>query len=215
MSCNFHDTFGSHQGGVDPHNYNGARVPHAAGIFYFFFPMATLHKKAIRVTSEGHSMLQQGYDFYFVAHVPGNPTAALDTAHVATVIANSGSKLWMAVQSVTSGGNPLACSVKWMFGCNQNCGDPIDVPTNVTFQLNSVRTNPTWGDYAGAFAAALLDAGIAAALGFALEKTGLNDAFQNAFKHVFRRAPDAVPLIEDLSTKPVQQWVKQAVDGAL
>lgn len=218
MSCNFHNLTGSHQGGVDPHTYYplGAPpiiVPYAAQVFYFVFQPATVWKKAVRTTAEAWPMLQQGYDFYFILHIPipaPPPDPAKQTEQTASVIMNSGSKLWMAVSSVTSGGTPLACCLKWMLSNNQNCADPMDAHANFVINLNSVQTSPTWGDYAGAAAASVVDALMAAAFGAIVDDLPL----ANFSKHLFRRAPDVIPEIEENTTKPVQQWVKQAVDGA-
>jgi hypothetical protein len=228
MSSNFYNTSGIHLNGLELHEYVAAPAvpmsmhPHASGQYDFFRPLATLWKKADKVTSDNWSMMQQGYDFYRIFHfpVPVPPPGAGEGAALGKIILTSGSKCQMAVMSVTSDGNPLACCVTNMFSTNQNCSDPIDLEINLVVNLNSVVTSPTAGDFKAAFYSGLLDKFMGLGLGKLFEKGGgklrnelLQEIVPDALKQTWRRLPDVVPLIEDWSTKPVAKFVKQMVDG--
>ena len=231
MSSNFHNLRGMHLNGLELHDYIAApavEMPghfHASGQFWFFQPMATLWKKADRVTAENLSMLQQGYDFYLVPHcpVPVPPPGPGEIPLLAKVIVTSGSKCQMAVLSVTSGGNPLACCISNMLSANQNCSDPIDIELNLVMNLNSVETTPTAGDYAAAVASGLVDKAMGAAFGWGAGKAGerfkgknklMEEYLEDVLKQVWRRAPDVVKQIEQWTTTPVAEFVKQMVDGS-
>ncbi len=231
MSSNFHNTRGMHLNGLEIHEYVAAPEvsikyhPHASGQFWFMQPMATLWKKADRVTADARAMLQQGYDFYIIPHcpVPLPPPGPGEAAVLAKVIVNSGSKLQMAVLSVTSGGNPLACCISNMLSANQNCSDPFDVDVNLVLNLNSVVTTPTAGDYAAAIASGLVDKAMGAAFGWAAGKAAdrakgkskvVDELLEDTLKQVWRRAPDVIKSIEQYTTTPVAEFVKQMVDGS-
>ena len=234
MSSNFYNTSGKHVNGLEFHEYLSVAGktdghPHASGQYDFFWPNATLWKKAKDVTAETWSMLQQGYDFYLVAHYPvplPPPDPGGETAVLAKIIATSGSKCQMAVMSVTSKGNPLACCISNMLSANQNCSDPIDLEINLVVNLNSVVTNPTPGDYKAAFWSGLVDKALGVAVGesakwavgkkYKLPPDKFNlkqELIVDAVKHAWRRAPDFFPIIEDITTKPTAEFVKQMVDG--
>jgi hypothetical protein len=216
---------GAHIGGAEFHTYialgpKGVPIPkenspHVTLKFGFYKEEATLSKAANNVTSDGHKMMQQGYDFYFTDHVPvpvGFPHP-LEIPQLAKVVAGSGSKLQMASMSVTSGGNPLACCLWKEYSANLNCSDPVDVPLNLVVNLSSVITSPTAGDYAGALASATLDTLFNLGFGRLLKKVGVkNDWLEIVAKHLFRRAPDVLPFLE-APAKSAAEFVKQAVDG--
>lgn len=234
MSSNFYNTSGIHLNGLELHEYVALAGkidghPHASGQYNFFRPLATLGKKADRVTADKWPMLQQGYDFYVIPHCPvpaPPPNPGAEAVTLAKVIANSGSKCQMAVMSVTSKGNPLACCISNMLSANQNCSDPIDLEINLVVNLNSVVTNPTPGDYKAAFWSGLVDKALGVAVGesakwavgkkYKLPPDKFNlkqELIVDAVKHAWRRAPDFFPIIEDITTKPTAEFVKQMVDG--
>lgn len=228
MSSNFHNLWGMHLVGLEFHDYTDAAGmsyschPHATGQFWFLQSAATLWKRAPQVTAEGWSMLQQGYDFYLVPHcpLPFPPPGPASVNTLGGVIITSGSKCQMAVLSVTSGGNPLACCIASAFSANQNCSDPIDVEFNAVMNLNSVETSPTPGDYAAAVVSGIVDKLMGFAVGRAgewgtkpLKNEKLHEPLVEVLEQVWRRAPDVITQIEQYTTIPTSEFVKQMVDG--
>lgn len=223
MSSHFHNTLGWHLGGLELHDYGSIaglkkRHLHASMQFMFFWPTATLWKKAKAVTAEGLSMLQQGYDFYLVLHVPAPapPPGPTMPFRLAGVIRDSSSKLQMAVQSVTSG-NPLACCLYSCGSLNMNCSDPCALPSGAVFDFKSVRTQPTAGDYVAAALGQVLDEGIGKALGKGFE-LGFGRKrpkwLDPLIQHAWRRMGDYLPPV-DQGLSWLSKCVQESVDGAL
>jgi hypothetical protein len=223
MSSHFHNTLGWHLGGIELHSYGSVaglkqKQPHASMQFMFFWPAATLWKKAKAVTAERLSMLQQGYDFYLILHVPmpSPPPGPTMPIRLAQVIRDSGSKLQMAVQSVTSG-NPLACCIYSCASANMNCSDPAAIPSNAVFDFKSVRTRPTPGDYVAAAAGQLLDEGLGKFLGWTAKVSFGRKRpkwLDPLVQHTWRRVGDYFPLI-DQGLSVVAKAVQETVDGAV
>lgn len=227
MSSNFHNLLGWHLGGLEFHEYKAVAGelkyhPHASGDFLFIRPAATLWKKASQVTAEGWSMLQQGYDYYLIPHFPvpvPPPEPAAEAATLIKVIADSGSKLQMAVHSVTSGSEALACCLQSSLSSNLNCSENFDVPLNVVINLNSVETQPTAGDYLGALVGAAADAALKALVLGATKRVSKKfvpdeevvERIERTVDHVWRRAPDVIPQL-DIPSLP-SKWVQKTVDG--
>jgi hypothetical protein len=224
MSSNFYNEHAMHIAGVEAHDYVDAAGtthkfhPHGSDQFNFKTWPAK-NKLANNVTAERHSMIQQGHDFYLIAHcpLPIPPPGPATLEKLAQVILTSGSKCQMAVPSVTSGGGPLACCIVSFAGSNQNCSDPCDVFANMVMSLNSVETSPTAGDFAAAFASSVVDRAIGMLVGVGAGKAGernpKNPFFEDALKQVWRRAPDYLPFLEK-PTSWTSDFVKQMVDGA-
>jgi hypothetical protein len=227
MSSNFHNTLGWHLGGVEFHDYETVAnttvpAPHASMQFMFWWPAATHSKKAKNVTAEGWSMLNQGYDYYAILHVPAPvapPHPVKEPLKLAEIILCSGSKLQMAVQSVTSNKNPLACCVFSLASVNVNCGDPVDQITNAVVDVKSVKTSPTPGDYAAAVVGQVVDSVLNLIVGEAASWANKKVLKENPFvepivKQVWRRAPDYVESLNS-TLSDTAKAVQEAVDGAL
>jgi len=228
MSSNFYNTSGIHLNGLELHEYVAKTNvsipfhPHASGQYDFFRPLATLWKKADRVTADKWPMMQQGYDFYKVFHFPvplPPPDINAEGPVLGKIIMTSGSKCQMAVMSVTSG-SPLACCISNMVSVNQNCSDPVDVEMNLVVNLNSVVTSPTAGDFAAAYLSGWLDKAMGYGVGKMFEGGGerfknvfLKDIAPDLLKQVWRRLPDVFPQLEEVSTTDLAKFVKQMVDG--
>jgi hypothetical protein len=192
MSSNFYNEHAMHIAGVEAHDYVDAAGtthkfhPHGSDQFNFKTWPAK-NKLANNVTAERHSMIQQGHDFYLIAHCP------------------------LPIPP------PLACCIVSFAGSNQNCSDPCDVFANMVMSLNSVETSPTAGDFAAAFASSVVDRAIGMLVGVGAGKAGernpKNPFFEDALKQVWRRAPDYLPFLEK-PTSWTSDFVKQMVDGA-
>src|SRR4029077_15929909 len=128
-------------------------APHIVGCSFSSALLLTTSKHLLTITMNGPLFsMQGGYDIYLVPHIPIPPAAPdpLEAAQLAMVLALAGSKAQMSVHSVTGGGGALAPCITGAGGSNINCNDPIDGPTGVVYNLNTVMTAPTAGDYAGA-----------------------------------------------------------------
>lgn len=227
MSSNFHNFRGFHIAGLELHDYVAAPAipkplhPHISGPFMFNSLTATQWKAAWKVTAEAAPMMEQGYDFYLVTHlpIPVPPPGPPEALKLALTIVDSGSKLWMGVHSVTTGGNALAVTTEDPTSANMNCSDPFDVPNNAVLNFNSVKTTPTAGDVVGGVVGWMFDAlqniAITRATKRVLSKGGeeAQEKAVRAIKHVWRRAPDVIsPLNDALSfpSKTAQEWVDAA-----
>ena len=198
----------------------GVRVPFAPHIV--FLPLftgwpATYYKETGTVSSNFWKMLQDGYDWYLVPHIPTLPLSKIvGAAILAKTIAESGSKPLMSVHSVTGEGEPLATSIYGWFGLNVDCWDSgLSIPSGVVKQPNSVVTSPTVGDYVGAVVGLLADN---------LVGMLLDDLPTPVLKQVLRRLPDILKAlgidsfeINSIVDFPgeVKKAVQKAVDDAL
>jgi len=169
MSVCFYDGRGG-MTGVDVHIFllagpgplavTGIPIPvgHAVGFWSFGTWAGTVWKMARTVTSDGHAMIQDGYDWYVVPHAPmAAPPAAAEAAKLTGIMISSRSSAWMSVHSVRAQGGPLATCFDGMAGLNANCWEwGLSLPTGVVVNPNSVVTSPTLGDYLGAVASLAL-----------------------------------------------------------
>jgi hypothetical protein len=149
-------------------------------------------KRAANVTSHGWFMLLDGCDWYLVPHVPVPPNDVLAWPTVPMIIADSGSKAFMSVHSVTSKGDALATTFFYCIGYNANCWEfGLSMPTGYVLQLNSVKTSPTLGDYIGAVVGLAVDNIIGAVVEKGVGKALKDkDKPQSVVKHIIRRFPD-------------------------
>lgn len=214
MTVSFYNEHGT-MGGVDFHVDPNLRIPMPFSVtLAFCHPTYMPTKKSDNVTTDGVKAFKNGMDFYLVPHC--YPGGVMEPQ--CTIL--SGSKAWMAVHSVTVNGEKAATCVTGPMSSNVNCNDPMDSPyANVVTNLNSVVTQPTPGDYygswMGAWADILLSLGVGA-LGERVSKRvpeKWRDAAENAIKQVWRRAPDALPILD--APGRVSDEVQQQVDSAL
>lgn len=249
MSVNFYDDAGT-MAGVDRHVFvklapgvpTGVPVPwipHGVGV-PFAWPTATLGKLTPKVLADARKMIQGGFDIYFVPHLPLDPAwGAGEAAQLAVVHATSGSAAAMMVHSVTGEGAPLATCLLGCIGSNANCNDPpwgALVPnTNVVFNLSSVKTSPSIGDYLGFAFKIWVGGWIGAALGKTLEWLGrilvkklaeklapkvaelLGKIAIAIVKHIWRRMPDLWNKLKWIAGWPgiIQKKVQKDVDDLL
>jgi hypothetical protein len=190
-------------------------APHVVCIPFFGTWPATFYKDTDTVSSDGWDMLQDGYDWYLIPHIPAvpMPMSVLGCVILGKTIVDSGSKPFMSVHSVTGEGEPLATSVFGWFGLNANCWDGgLSLPTGIVYQPNSVVTTPTLGDYIGA---------VAGLLGDNLVGVLTDPIDSSIIKHVLRRLPDVLkklgidsPEINSIVDFPgeVKKAVQRAVD---
>lgn len=170
MSSCFYNSNGD-MVGLDYHDYTGAGppipfppyfVPVPGKAFYLVIGSFddTCDKEDARlkkVTSDGHPMIQRDFKLVNVTpHLPLIPIPLLlphpifEPALMGVIIYFSGSTALLAVASVTGVGTPLACCIGGAWGTNLNCGDPIDLPSDVVHNSSSVLTQPTGADFARA-----------------------------------------------------------------
>jgi hypothetical protein len=216
MSVCFYDGRGG-MTGVDVHIFllagpgplaiTGVPTPagHAVGFWSFGAWPGTAWKKATTVTSDGHTMIQDGYDWYAVPHVPlAAPPAVLEALKLSDTVLNSGSNAWMSVHSVRAQGGPLATCLHGMAGLNANCWEwGMSLPTGAVVNPNSVITSPTLGDYLGAIAGLA----VANVIGVAIEEF----VPSSAVKHLLRRLPDVAKFL-DVPGK-LKEDVQKLIDG--
>lgn len=228
MSANFYDNAGV-MGGIDYHEFfmlipPGLTIPiklfpHIVSA-PFFWPTATFWKRTGTVKSDNWQMIQGSFDLYLVPHIPMPlPWAPTEPVQLLKVTASAGSKAQLTAHSVTGEGNALATCIAGPFGLNVNCQEfGLSAPTGVVFNLNSVQTSPTAGDYAGAFLGYVVDA----ALGWALEG-GLGRLTGNRsqkwkfaaeiVKHLWRRTGD-IPVAKTADIPShVQNFVQRFIDS--
>lgn len=220
MPSNFYNLHGLMHG-VDPHLYHAfpeipVPMPHIVAAPLIWFD-STPHKVARTVTMNGVSALCGGYTNMAVPHVPVPllPPGPAEPAWLAAVILGSSSKAQLSAHKVTHGGEALAVCVISMVGLNVNCCDPFDAPTGAVLNINSVETQPTAGDYAGAIAGYIVDAAIGWAFGeFATKKTD-KKRWQLAIKWAARVSPDIAKVLADIQDPAgkVQELVQKLVDG--
>lgn len=207
MASNFYNLNGF-MVGVDIHKYIAFPMvpdPVHPHLVYtpFRWPTPTPHKIGWTVTMSGSRCLRGGFSNALVNHcpIPLPPPSPAELPWLALVVMNSGTKAQLTAHKVTHKGDALAVCIKWMFGANINCSEPFDLPTNQVFNINSVETQPTLGDYIGAIAGYILDA----ALGWASGKAGAGltdkEALRSLLKWALRVAPE-----------PVKEFVKPAAD---
>lgn len=222
--------------GVDLHDYyiEGSPTavplwPYAVGI-NFYWPTLLTKKRHYGITMELEASYEGGVDFYLVPHVPlplAPPNAALEIGEVMKIVALSGSKAWMQVHKVKlNGGNAATCT-KLEFGSNQNCCAPFDNNAlNMVWNLNSVRTEPTKGDYAGSAIGMLVDSALGWGVGELAKKAGEKRGgalTEEIIKQVWRHVPPLTematdnPTAKQLSDIPgtIAEHVQQSVDGEL
>jgi hypothetical protein len=221
MSVNFYNTSGAMIVGTDLHEYFfvGGKNPYHPHMVTmpFFWPLNFSPKKITSVTSNGGwASLQGGMDYYIVPHIPMPfpPPHPVEAGVLALTIAGSGTKAWMTVHKVEVGGDKAATCLLSCMSTNQNCCDPIDLHiNNVVLNLNSVKTQPTPGDYIGSFLSTCLDAVISFGVGGAMDKAVkgpkkmMNKLNVMLRKQVWRRAPDIKNKVSD---NEAVDWVVDA-----
>lgn len=208
MSVNFYNTSGS-MFGFDLHKYvwlgcppkGELPVPHYVGLMFVWPAYIPPSKRENRVTMDGWSSLKKGIDFCLVPHIPIPvlPPDPREVGQLASVIMGSSSKAWMSVHKVRISGDPAAsCLFEWL-GTNQNCDDVCDnIKNNLVLNFNSVKTEPTLGDYLGSALGAIVDIAMGMAVGSQADKS---DRFGNGIKWLWRVAPHVVP--SDTAPRPV------------
>jgi hypothetical protein len=227
MSVNFCDDSGI-MAGMDNHIFLVLAPPaipvptpavHFVGLIFKWPPSV---KRASTLTSDSWKMEQDGFDCYLVPHIPFPPGPAHpgELAWWATMVfLPSGTKCPMSVHKVTGDGEPLATCLVFCIGMNMNCNDPCDLPTDLVFNMNTVKTQPTLGDYLGALFGAALDSAIGWAFGKALgpAKNWTKRLGQNVAKQLLRRFPDLAKALGDpgIADPPglVKKLVQRVVDG--
>ena len=170
MSVCFYNTKGW-MVGIDVHMFQMAVPPDPLPVTMPFFPHAVGVKlswgfcseksKLKNVTSDGAPMLQKGHKLKMVPHIGLGLPHPVEAIQIAAVIASSKTTCVMGVAGVTGGGEPLATCLYDSIGANVNCFSPVDVPSGVVHNGNTVHTTPSAADW--------VNAGIDLALG-ALEK---------------------------------------------
>jgi hypothetical protein len=169
MGANFYDNSGK-MAGIDLHKYRQALPPptgllqpawpHAVAI-HFSSTAAKAYLRTSSVTSDSQLMLAGGFDngpVWVHAFLPVPPPHPAEGAIFALVLATSTSTAQLTVSSVTGEGNPLAVCITGCWGLNVNCCEPMDMPCGHVIVVNSVKTNPTIGDYLSAIVMWLLNA---------------------------------------------------------
>jgi hypothetical protein len=160
------------------------------------------------VTAEASPVRQSGWAMLLVPHLPIMipPPHALEVANLAVTILTSSSAPQLSASTVTGKGSALLVEIIGPMGANADCGFGI-IPNNIDVNLNSVKTTPTVGDYAGA------------AAGFVLN--GIVNTLVAAIP------PSASPLwsigialtqhiLDATNNDPISKattWVQQTVDG--
>lgn len=154
MSVNFYDDLGVMLS-FDFHAYPtggiSAPLPHLVSARNDRF-LATAWKRTPTVTHNTFPMIQKGHDLLLFEHLPCVPPVGPNPPGVvadgAAILIGASSKANFAVHKVTGEGEPLATCVDGMTGLNSNCTTPA-IPIGYVFQLCSVVTQPTLGDYVG------------------------------------------------------------------
>jgi hypothetical protein len=167
MSANFLNKSGWLVGSVDLHVYftlspTGTPVPAAA-----LYVVGSTHwapsrrwRIAHSVTTDGWATLQSNWSMLTVPHkqiavLPPHPAAQPPNQWLVTLAGTSAPT--MSVSSVSGESQALLTALVGIFGFNLNCGLP-SLPTGLDFNLNSVTTSPSLGDYIAGFIGMCLNA---------------------------------------------------------
>lgn len=215
MSVNFYNSFGL-MAMVDLHGYKPAPPvwPHVVCAPLWW--VAAIERRVASVTSNSHPMVQGGLDLYMVPHIPAGPPPGAVSAPVtlSAIHLMSGSVAYLAVHKVSAAGSMLACCVSGMIGYNVNCNEPIDLPTGLVVQCNTVQTQPTLGDYLGALVAYALDAALAFCVTTLLDLLEAVPIVEVIVQTLVRLMPE-IPII-GVGLDPGGQWgpvVQKMIDG--
>jgi hypothetical protein len=169
MSANFLDKSGLCFG-ADNHMYFGAgpvpvpvpKTKHA--VLYAHCLGSKRWRIAHTVTSDGWKMLQSNWAMLVIPHIPRfqpPPHPAAEGVNLTAIILAGTSTPLMSAHSVTGGGQALCTAVAYCAGINIDCGDPPFPGAMMDFNLNTVETSPTLGDYLAALFSALCAVGYA------------------------------------------------------
>jgi hypothetical protein len=133
--------------GIDVHK----NVPMVVFASVFQFWPRDWTKDTETVMADGWDMIQDGFSLFLVPHIPTIPDPKVAVlALLAT--AGSSSKPFLAKQTVSGEGTPLACCVDGPLGWNANCWDMgiKSVPSGMVICPTTVVTTPTLGDLVAA-----------------------------------------------------------------
>jgi hypothetical protein len=171
MSANFLDTSGI-CAGVDWHMYFtvgplGAPlpvplVPH--GVMGAHSELQKTWRVATTVTTEKKPTLQGQWAMLVVPHVfvpAGAPHPAAEPINLCAILAASSISPQLTAHSVTGQGQALLVAVDGAQGANLDCSDLPAPGISADFNLNSVMTSPTLGDYLSGLFSALCSLGYA------------------------------------------------------
>jgi hypothetical protein len=169
MSANFLDKSGLCFG-ADNHMYFAAGplpVPTPRTIHAVFYAHCLGSKRwriAHTVTSDGWKMLQSNWAMLVIPHIPRflpPPHPAAEGVNLTAIVLAGTSTPLMSVHSVTGCGQALCTSIASCVGFNIDCGDQPFPGGMLDFNLNTVETSPTIGDYLAALFSALCAVGYA------------------------------------------------------
>lgn len=185
MSANFYNAAGK-MIGVDVHDYWAWIPPDpvpidstAISIVDALFSKDCGDEKTrlAHVTSSGKPTLQGGFTstkiFHYpeiaIAPIPGLPPHPLQVYQACVVYAYASSTALLRKATVSGGGKPLAVCMSGAFGVNMNCGDPVDTPTGVVYNPNTVMTEPSTGDFVSAWISLTVDGIVSVLVGKLIE----------------------------------------------
>lgn len=159
------------------------------------------------VTSSGHPTLQKEFKLVRVLpHLPppAVPYVVIEPVNVAMIIVLSGSTAILGVASVTGKGQPLAVCIQDSFGTNLNCGDPIDLLSDVVVNESTVLTQPTDADFAEAIFTFALNGLIGKLVGDQFEKY-----FGDTWKDFMKKK------LKERLVVPIRKWLEDQVKSVL
>lgn len=225
MSANFYNASGS-MNGLDLHVYWGSAeiivpVPGMAlHVVHADFDGVCSDEgnRLASVTSSGKPTLQAGFTRKDVKpHLPvlpllpppvAIPHFALEPGQLSVIYKFSSSAAVLKKASVTGVGVPLAICIHGAFGTNLNCGDPIDTPSDVVYNENSVKTDPSAADFATAWAEATINALVGATLGKVVELLFGNSLLEPLRKAIEDKIKDK---INELLKKPAEEKIREVL----
>jgi hypothetical protein len=132
------------------------RTPHAVASAHFLF--SRRWRIAHSVTTDNWAVLQNNWAMILVPHafltaLPPHPIA--EPVNIIAIVLTSNLTPVMSVHSVTAEGTALCTELLVCGGLNLDCGD---IPSgSADFNLNSVKTSPTLGDYIAALVGTALN----------------------------------------------------------
>lgn len=220
MSANFYNSSGS-MFGLDLHDYLGmvppeVLVPIPGKAFYgvaadFDGSCDDESTRLKTVTTNGKPTLQGGFARKFIVHVPIVPVPSmlphpLELGLCGLLLSFSSSTAILKKATVTGGGKPLAICVHGAWGINLNCGDPVDLPLDVVHNENSVKTEPSAGDFVAAVVEAIVNAIVGALVGKMAEKL-IPARFPEAIRNTIE--DEVKKLLNDFLNKPAKDKARE------
>jgi hypothetical protein len=139
-------------------------TPHAVGSMHRL-TRRSWHDTANVHCDGGDFMIQEGWAMIVVAHFPVTlvpPHPAMEPAALLATIAGAFSQPQLTVHSVKNAGASLMACLYEAVNLDINCGTQNPLPTGCVYNVSSVKTTPSPGDYMRAAVVGLLNGLISA-----------------------------------------------------